>query len=262
MLEREMEIEQLINLSSGRVVKFYESHLMITYMDTQYQGLVLEKCDSDLFCFVKKLDSSVSIDRLRFLCKEILLAYHKCYTLKIGHRDVKPKNILINEAPLEVKLCDFSLSRSFENTQSTKTIIVSQDVNDDKTTYIWASPEMLNYQSYDITHDLWGIGCLIYFVFSLGKPLFTEPRDLLDPAAFAIQRCGDHVEKKFLAAAVAHLVCCFTQLNPKARFSPKLGLTHPALWSADQTANFVRFIVNENQIPGYSTSHYSNHDYI
>ena len=152
------ERQKLISLKTHRVVKCENSFYM-DYLGQGYKALILEKCDTNLDEFVKTYSpKSVSSMRndFRYIVLEILQAYHACHTSspKTAHRDVKSKNVLVNTNPLAIKLCDFATSRFFGNfDDTTQTTVVS---------HLWSSPEMLNQQAYNVSHDLWGIGWYVH----------------------------------------------------------------------------------------------------
>jgi serine/threonine protein kinase len=140
------------------------------------RGILLEKCHTDLSRYVQKLGQRRVFDEekqrwcvteylhfdpeiKRALVKEVLSAYKECHDPpnSIGHRDVKPQNILVNHVNCEltVKLCDFATSARFKYKDTSETRVITEDEG-----FIWASPEMLNKKLVNakISHDLWGIG--------------------------------------------------------------------------------------------------------
>jgi p38 MAP kinase len=76
----------------------------------------------------------------------------------VVHRDLKPKNILVNEN-CDLKICDFGLSRVYE-TEMTGYV---------STRYYRAPEIMLNWQNYGIAVDVWSAGCI------LAEMLIREP---------------------------------------------------------------------------------------
>jgi serine/threonine protein kinase len=100
----------------------------------------------------------------RQLAQQVLEAYNECHASNIGHRDVKPQNILVkNEAGRrKIKLCDFATSYEHKGGGTKKgTVVYTVEKG-----FCWASPEMLS-QAISKTdlpvvnplaHDRWGIG--------------------------------------------------------------------------------------------------------
>jgi serine/threonine protein kinase len=156
------------------------------------RGILLEKCDADLFDYIEGCKEAASsftteLDLMfeqsrslitefysffevmgcedrRQLAQQVLEAYNECHASNIGHRDVKPQNILVkNEAGRrKIKLCDFATSYEHKS-GGTKRGTVAYTVEKG---FCWASPEMLlkaicQSSTPDVNplaHDLWGIG--------------------------------------------------------------------------------------------------------
>ena len=145
------------------------------------RGILLEKCDTDLFNYVEELrkgsaarkesaarkgsaaicDQFVDPEKIRLLVIEVLRAYKECHSPdnRTSHRDVKPQNILVNHlgSELTVKLCDFAASAKFK---TGGTIQAARPAITEDEGFTWASPEMLQKKEtlIPLLHDLWGVG--------------------------------------------------------------------------------------------------------
>jgi serine/threonine protein kinase len=139
------------------------------------RGILLEMCDTDLSRYIQNLGQRRVFDEKtarwrvaeylhfdpeikRSLVKEVLSTYNECHANGIGHRDVKPDNMLVNHVNCEltVKLCDFAISARFKSEgTSAPTRVITENEG-----FTWAAPEMLNKTlvKAKISHDLWGIG--------------------------------------------------------------------------------------------------------
>ncbi|KAL0342681.1 UNVERIFIED_CONTAM: Cyclin-dependent kinase G-2 [Sesamum calycinum] len=71
----------------------------------------------------------------------------------VMHRDLKPSNILINKKG-ELKICDFGLSRQFENE--------SGSYSPQVVTLWYRAPEILaEVETYSTAIDMWSLGCIM-----------------------------------------------------------------------------------------------------
>lgn len=79
------------------------------------------------------------------------LAY--CHSKGIMHRDVKPSNIIVDPATLEIKLIDWGLSEFYLENQEYHTRVSSKP---------YKGPELLiGYKFYDFAMDMWSAGCVL-----------------------------------------------------------------------------------------------------
>lgn len=88
---------------------------------------------------------------------------------KVFHRDLKPHNILINQNH-EVKIADFGLGRIVGLRLDT----MSKEIE----TLWYRAPELLlGTLKYDLSVDVWSLGCIFYEIVE-GKVLFQSESEL------------------------------------------------------------------------------------
>eukprot|EP01084_Bolivina_argentea_P084391 152637_1 len=142
------EISLLKSLSHDNIIQLKET---IYFNDDLY--LVFEYFDNDLKKYFNKNKHSICANEIKHYLHQILLAIDYCHTNRIYHRDLKPQNILINEATKQIQLADFGLSRTITLPNRTWTHEV--------VTLWYRSPEiLLGIKHYSHTTDIWSIGCI------------------------------------------------------------------------------------------------------
>lgn len=82
------------------------------------------------------------------------------------HRDLKPDNIFLNSNG-QVKLGDFGVSQIVENTNAGTLSMQG--------TPLYMSPEMIKGEkNYNMTTDIWSLGCILYEMCSLKKAYIVD----------------------------------------------------------------------------------------
>ena len=91
------------------------------------------------------------IHKAKFFMKEIVQTVAYLHEKNIVHRDIKTDNILLNEEEDIVKLCDFGVSGSVDDTRWT---------SDARGTIRYMSPELFD-RKLTKKADIWAIGCIL-----------------------------------------------------------------------------------------------------
>lgn len=103
------------------------------------------------------------IDAVR-ISHQIALGLAAAHAQGVIHRDVKPGNVMIEDGTNRVRITDFGLARA---------VIDNQDLTSMEHavgTPAYMSPEQVQGTRLDSRSDLFGFGCLIYFMFTRQSP--------------------------------------------------------------------------------------------
>ncbi|KAG0350892.1 U4/U6 small nuclear ribonucleoprotein prp4, partial [Gamsiella multidivaricata] len=126
--------------------------------------LVFESLSMNLREVLKKFgkDVGLNINAVRIYAQQLFLALSLLKKSNILHADIKPDNILVNDAKNVLKLCDLgSASDTMEN--EITPYLVSR---------FYRAPEIILGLPYDPALDMWSIGCTLYELFT-GRILFS-----------------------------------------------------------------------------------------
>ncbi|KPA78475.1 glycogen synthase kinase 3 (GSK3) [Leptomonas pyrrhocoris] len=84
-------------------------------------------------------------------------------SVNVCHRDIKPHNVLVNEADGTLKLCDFGSAKKLSLSEPNVAYICSR---------YYRAPELIfGNQHYTTAVDVWSVGC-IFAEMMLGEPIF------------------------------------------------------------------------------------------
>uniref|UniRef100_A0A8C6LLG2 mitogen-activated protein kinase n=1 Tax=Nothobranchius furzeri TaxID=105023 RepID=A0A8C6LLG2_NOTFU len=159
-LLKHMKHENVIGLldvfTPGKSLTEFEDVYMVTHlMGADLNNIV--KCQK------------LTDDHVQFLIYQILRGLKYIHSADIIHRDLKPSNLAVNE-DCELKILDFGLARH---------------TDDEMTGYVatrwYRAPEiMLNWMHYNMTVDIWSVGCIMAELLT-GRTLFpgTDPLQLV-----------------------------------------------------------------------------------
>ncbi|XP_052205451.1 cell division control protein 2 homolog 2-like isoform X2 [Diospyros lotus] len=155
---------QGISIQLSHNVHFYYEMLLDVLNDSECVDLVFECLDLDLKQFI---DSYPKIANNPCMIKsfmyQILCGLSYCHSHKILHRDLKPRNLLVDLNNKIVKLADFGLARPFGVPLRTYTGTVA--------TLPYRAPELLLGLEYSAPVDVWSAGC-IFAEMVAQQPLF------------------------------------------------------------------------------------------
>lgn len=155
------EVSILQNVEHKNVVKIFE-------VLSNAKGFVLELMDSDLKFFSVSNEALIksSFTLQEKIAKDLLSGLEYIHSNGILNRDIKPQNVLVrgNWNPtspddLEIKLCDFGLSRG-------KGLLPLEACHTTEVCTLWYRPPelLLGKVAYDCKVDVWSMACTIYEV--------------------------------------------------------------------------------------------------
>lgn len=165
-------------------------------------------------------------------------------SVNVCHRDIKPHNVLVNEATGSLKLCDFGSAKKLSAAEPNVAYICSR---------YYRAPELIfGNQYYTTSVDVWSVGC-IFAEMMLGEPIFRGENSagqlheivkiLGRPSRDELQRLNPtHVDMSFpntsgrpweevfrrpQAAEAYDLLTKLLRYLPEDRIKPFEALCHP-----------------------------------
>ncbi|CAL1408247.1 unnamed protein product [Linum trigynum] len=125
--------------------------------------LVFESLHMNLREVLKKFGRNIGLKltAVRAYAKQLFIALKHLRNCGVLHCDIKPDNMLVNEAKNVLKLCDFG-NAMFAGKNEITPYLVSR---------FYRAPEIILGLSYDHPMDIWSVGCCIYELYA-GKVLF------------------------------------------------------------------------------------------
>mmetsp|Transcript_5292 Transcript_5292/g.11769 ORF Transcript_5292/g.11769 Transcript_5292/m.11769 type:complete len:416 (-) Transcript_5292:68-1315(-) len=128
--------------------------------------VVSELMETDL-ALILKSPQAVTDDHCKFFLYQILRGMKYVHSAKVIHRDLKPRNLLVN-ANCDLKICDFGLARVNFSDEDMHICPMTEYV----CTRWYRAPEVLcSWMHYTSAIDVWSIGCIFAEMMSR-KPLF------------------------------------------------------------------------------------------
>ncbi len=154
---REARAAASINHPNVLTVHAVEQHEDFPYM-------VMERVSGKtLKAYVADHGPLDGIEAIR-VCHQIALGLAAAHAQGVIHRDVKPGNVMLDNGTHRVRLTDFGLARAVIDNLD----LTSQDHAVGTPAYM--SPEQVQGVHLDARSDLFGFGCLIYFMFTRQSP--------------------------------------------------------------------------------------------
>ena len=144
------EIKILLTSDNEFLLKCYD-----IFIHNHRLCIITEYVDGgDLDQYIKDSKKTLDSDEMLKIFLEICVGINALHVNQIIHRDIKPANILITKTG-HIKICDFGICKYLDYNKVTNTMVG---------TPFFMSPEQMHNRYYDYKSDVWGIGCVLYFM--------------------------------------------------------------------------------------------------
>eukprot|EP01062_Namystynia_karyoxenos_P023428 TRINITY_DN19050_c1_g1_i1.p2 TRINITY_DN19050_c1_g1~~TRINITY_DN19050_c1_g1_i1.p2 ORF type:complete len:602 (+),score=185.01 TRINITY_DN19050_c1_g1_i1:90-1895(+) len=158
---REIQVMQHLHwtvIGEHRAAHFVTLRELIVPSSRNFESfwMIMELCDCDLR-FVFGQGNREGLPGIEMLQARYIIfqLFHALKTMKdahIIHRDIQAANVLINCESLDIKVCDFGMSREY----------TGGDMNSNVVMQWYRAPELLmKSDHYDYQIDVWGAGCIL-----------------------------------------------------------------------------------------------------
>ncbi|KAK7030720.1 mitogen-activated protein kinase [Favolaschia claudopus] len=184
--------------------------------------------ETDLHQIIKS-GQTLTNEHVQYFVYQILRGMKFVHSANVIHRDLKPGNLLVN-ADCELKICDFGLSRGFENASHLTEYVATR---------WYRAPEiMLGFREYDTAIDVWSIGCILAELLS-SQPLF-KGKDYGSPEETVLQKIASDKARAYVRSLPISKKKAFTKILPTADLQAIDLLSHMLTFDPDE-----RFTVAE-----------------
>jgi len=151
----------LISLPNVFILKREICHLYSDLANRKVFEMVYIKSFADII-------PELSDDEMRLYLYKLLQALDYSHSVGIIHRDVKPRNIVVNPNSKELRLIDWGLSEYYLPDKEYNVRVASRP---------YKGPELLvNLTLYDYSLDLWSFGCVLGGMVSLQFSILDIPQ--------------------------------------------------------------------------------------
>lgn len=137
-----------------------------TFKYRNHLCLVFESLHMNLREVLKKFGRNIGLKltAVRAYAKQLFISLKHLKNCGVLHCDIKPDNMLVNEAKNVLKLCDFG-NAMFAGKNEVTPYLVSR---------FYRAPEIILGLPYDHPLDMWSVGCCLFELYT-GKVLFPGP---------------------------------------------------------------------------------------
>ena len=182
-----------------------------------------ELMDTDLHQIIRS-GQPLSDDHCQYFVYQLLRGLKYVHSANILHRDLKPSNLLLN-ANCDLKICDFGLARTINNTAHVANNGNNNGGGDEDhmhmTEYVvtrwYRAPELLlSCKNYTTSIDMWSVGCILAELLGR-KPLFPG-KDYVDQLHLITSAIGSPTKEELDSFACSEKAKNYVlSLPPRAR---------------------------------------------
>ncbi|XP_052203643.1 probable serine/threonine-protein kinase At1g09600 [Diospyros lotus] len=157
--------------------------------------LVFEYMEHDLAGLAASPKIKFTEPQIKCYVQQLLHGLEHCHSRGILHRDIKGSNLLVDNDG-NLKIGDFGLANSFKPNQK-------QPLTSRVVTLWYRAPELLlGATDYDVTIDLWSVGCILAELFA-GKPIMPG-RTEVEQMHKIFKLCGSPSEEYWRKSKLPH----------------------------------------------------------
>jgi hypothetical protein len=167
------EFEVLSGLSYPYIVDVYK------YDDSRNE-YSMEFCEETLRKYIGKRNNKLAFATRKRIALQFLYGVNYLHSQDVLHRDLSLQNVLLKvfeSGAVLVKLSDFGLAKDLTSTFTRTKTEMRGTIRD---------PLLGNFKDYEITHEVYGIGWMLQYIFT-GKE--SLPRDDRDEVSRIVRKC-------------------------------------------------------------------------
>ncbi|XP_036446394.1 serine/threonine-protein kinase/endoribonuclease ire-1-like [Colossoma macropomum] len=230
-----------------------ESSYIVRYVDIEEDGefnyLALQLCEGNLDEYMDQLRLEKKEDRmktLKKLARDVLLGLAVLHEAGVLHRDIKPRNVLI-DVKGNARLADFGISRRLNRDESTRCTPRAG-------TRGWEAAEILENEDeekcrYKRSSDIQVAGMLVHYILLDGLHPFgkgTRVEVNIMDGKYSLGKITDMEAKDLIEGMI--------QKDPQQRLTIKEAVDHPYFWDDKRRDTFLRKVRAEKAVQKFSSA--------